>query len=171
MTKLTRIIFLMTVGVLLGLIQLGLFLQLSFMLSSSYGTYLMVTLAWLLGSAIGVTKLMHLPLKLLFVVMISGYLIINVLVTLLPAQTGLWPVYAVIISLMGLYPGAFFGQMGRYYPARILFFHENNGFILGMASGTLLFALYGHSIIWGIATTISILLLLIPERLIKPRDV
>ena len=42
------------VGLLLGLLQTGLFFQLSFTMSSSIVTFLMVTLCWLLGSAVGV---------------------------------------------------------------------------------------------------------------------
>ena len=45
------------VGLLLGLLQTGLLLQLSFTLSSGFGTYLLLTVCWLTGGALGVLGL------------------------------------------------------------------------------------------------------------------
>ena len=42
------------VGLLLGLLQTGLYFQLSFALSSSIRTFLLVTVCWLVGSVIGI---------------------------------------------------------------------------------------------------------------------
>ncbi len=152
------------VGILLGVMQIGLFFQLSLTLSSSFRTFLMVTLAWLIGSAIGATTLSNRPLKVLLFVMLVGYGAVNLLVLSSPYSTGFWFIYALIIVLIGLYPGAFFGHMGRYYPARILFFRENNGFIIGTVAGTILFALYGRVILWGLPVLLALLLLIIPQR-------
>jgi hypothetical protein len=155
------------VGVLLGLTQTGLFFQLSFTLSSSFGTFLMVTLAWLVGSAIGTATLSQKPLKILLLLMLTGYGAVNLFVTLLPFRTGWWWLYALIIVLIGLYPGAFFARMGRYYPARLLFFRENNGFITGIVTGTLLFMLYGRVVLWGLPVVLALLLLAIPKKLLE----
>jgi uncharacterized membrane protein YoaK (UPF0700 family) len=51
--------------------------------------------------------------------------------------------------LIGLYPGVFFARLSEYYRARQLFFRENNGFIIGLASGTLLFLVLGRAALWG----------------------
>jgi hypothetical protein len=163
MGKLIRFWYPVLVGMLLGLMQTGLFLQLSFTLSSSFGTFLMVTLSWLIGSAIGVYALSHKPLKLFLVVSLAGYGGINLLLVLLPFSTEWWPLYALIVVLMGLYPGVFFGRMGQYYSARVLFFRENNGFIVGLVAGTLLFMLYGRGVLWGLPLVMAILLFTIPE--------
>lgn len=167
MGKLIRFWYPVLVGMLLGLMQTGLFLQLSFTLSSSFGTFLMVTLAWLIGSAIGAYALSHKSPKLFLVVSLAGYGGVNLLLMLLPFRTGWWLLYALAVVLIGLYPGVFFGRMGRYYPARQLFFRENNGFIIGIVIGTLLFMLYGRNVLWGIPMVLATLLLVIPESVLQ----
>jgi hypothetical protein len=151
------------VGMLLGFMQTGLFLQLSFTLSSSFRTYLMVTLSWLIGSAIGVYAFSHRPLKLFLVVSLVGYGGINLLLVVFPFRTEWWPLYALVVVLIGLYPGVFFGRVGRHYPARILFFRENNGFIAGLVTGTLLFMLVGRVVLWGLPLGMAIVLFTIPQ--------
>src|SRR6185436_6702564 len=52
--KILRWVYPSLVGILLGLLQTGLFFQLTFTLSSSFRTFLMITVCWLLGSAVGI---------------------------------------------------------------------------------------------------------------------
>jgi ABC-type xylose transport system permease subunit len=54
MNRLFYVVYPSLLGMLFGLIQTGLFFQLSFTLSSSFRTFLMVTICWLIGSAIGI---------------------------------------------------------------------------------------------------------------------
>lgn len=138
------------VGLLLGWLQTGLFFQFSFTLSSGFGTYLLITLSWLIGSAVGSTiaSRWSVPLFGFLLVMVAAYAMCSLLVALLPFQTDLWPLYAGIITLIGLYPGVFFARMSAYYPARVLFFRENNGFIFGLITCTLLFLVLGRSVLW-----------------------
>lgn len=138
------------VGLFLGLVQTGLFIQLSFTLSSSIGTYLMVTLCWLAGSATaalwlewrvpGLTRWLMLSL--------AAYGAVVALLALAPFQTTWWPLYAAFVTVIGVFPGLFFARMAPFYRARTLFFLENNGFILGLASGTLLFMAVGRAALW-----------------------
>jgi len=65
-----------------------------------------------------------------------------------PFDTQLWPVYAVLIMLIGLYPGVFFVRLSEYYRTSQLFLRENNGFIVGLISGTLLFLVLGRAALW-----------------------
>ncbi len=153
------------VGILLGILQTGLFFQLSFTLSSSFGTFLMITLCWLLGSAIGVSFATRLPLYTgVFVIFSLGcYFACALLVGAMPFNTQLWPVYAIFITFVGLYPGVFFARMGNVYSARILFFRENNGFILGLIGGTLLFLLFGRMVLWLMPLILGVVVFAIPE--------
>lgn len=156
------------VGLMLGLFQTGLFLQLAFTLSSSFRTYLMVTICWLIGSALGVQlarnrmlgRLHSGALLLLALVAYSGC---GVLLHMAPFNTQLWPVYALLIVFTGLYPGAFFVRMGKVYTARNLFFRENNGFIAGMVAGLLLFMLSGRGVLWAAPFITAVVVLLLPE--------
>src|ERR1700712_2859655 len=99
-----RAIYPALVGLLLGTLQTGLYFQLSFTLSSGFGTYLMVTLCWLVGSMIGVLWLARLRLSTLAVLLLAGcaYALCCLLLLLLPFNTALVPLYAVLILLVGV---------------------------------------------------------------------
>jgi hypothetical protein len=164
-SRLLRTVYPLIVGILLGVLQTGLFFQLSFTLSSSFGTFLMITLAWLVGSAIGllVSSRISFDSGIFVVLSLVAYFICGVLVRAAPFNTHLWPLYAVLIMLTGLYPGVFFARMGQIYTARQLFFTENNGFILGLVSGTLLFLLLGRIVLWVLPFILTAVVLAIRE--------
>jgi hypothetical protein len=149
--KLLHWVYPSLVGILLGLLQTGLFFQLTFTLSSSFRTFLMITVCWLLGSAVGIriAKPVRLHLNGFALLSLLAYFTCFVLLGATPFNTQLWPVYAVFIMLTGLYPGVFFVRLSKYYTARQLFFRENNGFIVGLVSGTLLFLMLGRVTLWG----------------------
>jgi hypothetical protein len=148
--KIVRAIYPSLVGLLLGLLQTGLFFQLSFTLSSSFRTFLMITLCWLLGSVIGLrlAKQVTWSLNWVLVMALVAYFACVIVLGVAPFQTQIWPIYAGLIVIIGLYPGLFFVRLSRYYTAGTLFFRENNGFILGLISGTLLFLILGRSALW-----------------------
>jgi hypothetical protein len=150
MAKGCYLLYPLLVGVLLGLIQTGLFFQLTFTLSSGFATYLLVTLCWLVGSALGVLVIARgrIPVGAWLAVALAAYGLCAVLLGLAPFETGLSPIYAALVGLAGVYPGVFFARMSAVYRARTLFLWENNGFILGLALGTLLFLLIGRAALW-----------------------
>src|SRR5581483_7110151 len=111
-------------GVMLGLLQTGLFFQLTSTFSSAIGTYLMVTLCWLIGSAVGVVyggRLSLRPVILLPLALLS-YGLCGLVMFSSPFETELWPLYAGLVIIIGLYPGLFFASMVPVYKARSLFF-------------------------------------------------
>lgn len=145
-----RAIYPALVGLLLGTLQTGLYFQLSFTLSSGFGTYLMVTLCWLMGSMIGALWVarQRISTKVVLLLAASAYGLCSLLLLVRPFNTALVPVYAVLIVLVGVYPGVFFGRTSAHYRADVLFFRENNGFIVGLALGTLLFMGFGRPALW-----------------------
>lgn len=145
-----RAIYPSLVGLMLGVLQTGLYFQLAFTLSSGFGTYLMVTLCWLVGSTAGVLYAARLPIKtgLFLVVALVGYGVCSALLLAAPFNTTLVPLYAVLVLVAGVYPGVFFARAASVYKAGVLFFRENNGFIVGLALGTLLFMLLGRTALW-----------------------
>jgi len=139
------------VGVLLGLLQTGLFLQLSSTLSSGFNTFLLVTLSWLLGSAFGVyyaARIFPFQTSAFLALTLVAYAGCGILLLIAPFNARLWPVYAALILLSGVYPGVFFARMSAAYRARVLFFRENNGFIAGLIAATILFMLVGRVALW-----------------------
>jgi hypothetical protein len=151
MQRSTRFLYFFGVGLLLGLLQTGLLLQLSFTLSAGFGTYLLVTLCWLGGSAIGVLRAQHLRLSLNHHLLIAlvCYLACSVALILMPFETRITPLYGVLTLAVGVYPGVFFARQSRAARASLLFFHENNGFIAGLIVGTVGYALWGRLFAWG----------------------
>jgi hypothetical protein len=138
------------VGLLLGLLQTGLFFQLTFTLSSTFGTFLLVTVCWLLGSAVGVYLLAKLPLPtwVFLALALLAYGACALLLAAAPFNTTLWPLYALLVIFSGFYPGVFFARMAKFYPARTLFLWENNGFVIGLVLGTLAFLVAGRVVLW-----------------------
>jgi hypothetical protein len=150
------------VGLLLGLLQTGLYFQLSFTLSSSFATFLMITVCWLLGSVIGVlfAQKLRLGLNSFLALGLLTYFACALVLELAPFNTGLWIFYAALIVVTGIYPGVFFVRLGEYYSAGELFFKENNGFIAGLVSGTVLFMIVGRGVLWLLPALIATLLIL-----------
>ncbi len=153
-------------GLLLGLLQTGLYFQLSFTLSSSYATFLMITVCWLVGSVVGIVLAQRIRQGL------NGFLLLGLLtyfacallLQAAPFNTQLWIVYAALIVGTGIYPGVFFVRLGEYYSAGELFFKENNGFIVGLVSGTLLFMIVGRSVLWLLPVLVAALLSVCTRR-------
>ena len=103
--RILRWVYPSLVGLLLGSLQTGLYFQLSFTLSSSFTTFLMVTLCWLIGSVIGVRFLqrMRLALNGFLLLALLAYFACAVLLNAAPFNTQLWPLYAVLIIVTGFY--------------------------------------------------------------------
>jgi hypothetical protein len=146
----TRAIYPSLIGSMLGMLQTGLYFQLAFTLSSGFGTYLLVTLCWLAGSAVGVLYVARLPVKtaLFLVLALAAYSVCSAMLLLAPFDTTLVPLYVVLVTIAGIYPGVFFARAASVYKAGVLFFRENNGFILGLVLGTFLFMLLGRAALW-----------------------
>jgi hypothetical protein len=146
-------------GVFLGILQTGLFFQLTFTFSSGFGTYLLITLCWLFGSVIGVTFIAstRVPTLLLLLSALAGYGICSLIPMLFAFDTSLWWLYAVIIVGVGVFPGVFFARAATQYRASYLFLWENNGFITGMVGGTLLFLVLGRPVLWVVPCLLAVL--------------
>jgi hypothetical protein len=152
---------------MLGLLQTGLYFQLTSTLSSGFGTYLMVTLCWLLGSALSVSfgAKFSMRTEVLLVFALLSYGCCGVLLSQMPFETQLWPFYAVLVVFIGTYPGLFFARMAAAYQARRLFLLENNGFIVGLVSGTILLMLGGQMTLWVTPVVVALAILVLREPL------
>jgi hypothetical protein len=110
----------------------------------------MITVCWLLGSVIGIriAKRVNASLIGFVLVTLAAYFGCVLLLRAAPFDTQLWPIYAALIVLSGIYPGVFFARLGEFYTARSLFLRENNGFIVGLVMGSLMFMVYGRASLW-----------------------
>lgn len=138
-------------GLLFGIVQTGYFFQLSFALSSTYGTFLLVTLAWLAGSLVGLrlSRARVLSLRVGPWLCVLPYGATLALLGVLPFHSEIWPIYSALILISGIFSGLFFARMGAViHPVRRLFFAENNGFLLGIVGCTLAYLVWGRPILW-----------------------
>ncbi|MCL4266060.1 MAG: hypothetical protein KJ069_22815 [Anaerolineae bacterium] len=154
-------------GLLFGLLQTGLFFQLSFGLSSGFITFLMISLCWLAGSAVGLYLAGKCRISLAWFVGLGllAYFGCVVFLQLVPFQTQFRPLYALLVIIMGVAPGFFFARTAVHYSARDLFFRENNGFIIGLVGGTLLFLLTGRVALWLAPLLVSAVVVMQTRRL------
>jgi hypothetical protein len=148
------------VGLLFGVIQTAYFFQLNFALASTFTTFLMVTLAWLLGSVLGlrISGLAVLTLSSGPWICLIPYVVTQIALNALPFRTELWPVYGLLVLVSGIFSGLFFARLGALVqPVRWLFFWENNGYLLGIMACTLAFLLWGRLVLWLLPTTLCLL--------------
>jgi hypothetical protein len=86
------------------------------------------------------------------------YLSTQVLLNMLPFRSDLWPLYAALVFVSGIYSGLFFARLGAVIrPVRWLFFVENNGFLLGIAACSVLYLLLGRLSLWIIPVILAVL--------------
>lgn len=158
-------------GLLFGVVQTGYFFQLTFALSSTYGTFLLVTLAWLAGSLAGLrlNRVQVLSLRVGPWLCVLPYGATLLLLGALPFHSEVWPIYSLLIVISGIFSGLFFARMGTVIqPVRWLFFAENNGFILGIAGCTLAFLAWGRLTLWIIPAMLAALCWLRTPPLPRP---
>jgi len=158
------------VGLLLGVVQVGYFLQLSLNMSSSFSTYLLVTLCWLIGSGLGAVWLHRLPVPTngYLVLLLVAYGVCAALVTAAPFDAQMRLIYGALVIISGVYPGVFFARLGKTHHAQSLFFMENNGFIAGLVIATLAFLVIGRVALWGLPVVLCAVLFLIAPLPIHP---
>ncbi len=148
------------VGLLFGVVQTGYFFQLDFALASTYGTFLLVTLAWLAGSVLGL-RASRAPFLTLYTgpwICLAPYVVTQLLLSALPFQSGLWPLYGALVLASGIFSGLLFARLSEAIrPVRWLFFAENNGFLLGIAACTLAYLALGRLVLWIVPVALALL--------------
>lgn len=122
------------VGFWLASTQVAWFLALQTLATSAALTFALVTAAWLAGSLLGVWLPRAFALPAMAATAAAPYLSLGLL-KLYPYDLIWLPAHALLVASAGLYAGLFFSEQ-RGSPAG-LFLWENNGFVLGLAVGTL----------------------------------
>lgn len=122
----------LSAGLMLAVYQVGYFITLEFHLSSTYIAYFAVLGVWLLGSLIGLWLPRSTGRWPLIGAGMAAYYANAVLFAVVSYNLLVLPLSLLCVLTTGLYGGYFFRQARRDFPsARVLFFHENNGFLVG----------------------------------------
>ena len=140
-------------GFLFAVIQSGLLFQLQLRLTAAYPSFLTVTLAWLIGSVVG----LHLGrrsqgahgFRIWMTASLLSYYLVMILVRMAPYRIEMLPILGLLIVGGGIQAGHFFGANRALLDSSAsLFFWENNGFVLGWIVGYAGFVGFGNAFHW-----------------------
>jgi len=131
-------------GLHFALLQLCYLLLLMFNVSSTYLTYALITTAWMAGAIAGLA-FRSLDVRLVLLAGVLAYYGALAAVHYDPLAYATLAAAAVGVFLSGLWAGRFFVVMlPRMKRVDSLFFHENNGFVFGIAAAFVAFTLIGR---------------------------
>ncbi len=156
-------------GVHFGLLQSVLYFIILCNVTATFIGYFAMVLAWIGGVVFSLRDGFRLSYYQSLLLSLGAYYFLLVLTRFAPPYYGLIPLIAVLIALTALPAGAFFRTYAtRTTPYRI-FFHENNGFILGNLLGLLLFLKFGIRVMfWGPFFSLLLLLFSLARRRVLP---
>lgn len=131
-------------GLHLALLQFGYLFLLVINITSTYVTYMMIVLAWMAGTLVGLLW-RRLDGRAALGLGVIGYYAIYFLVVSDPLSPHTLPFAALGVAISGLWAGRFFVVMLPHYErADRLFFHENNGFLVGVIAVFVGFTMLGR---------------------------
>lgn len=134
-----------TAGLLFAACQVGYFVRMEFNLSSTYVSYYATIGLWLLGSLAGLALRRRELGTPLLLAGLAAYYLQGAVLARSPYDFGLLPLYGLCIFTTALYSGHFFRWARRSFgSAKSLFFHENNGFLLGYLLAVAQLLLHGQ---------------------------
>jgi hypothetical protein len=154
-------------GLHLALLQFGYLFMLIMNVSSTYVTYMMIVLSWMGGTLLGL-RWSRLDGRIALALGVAAYYGIYAVIAASPLAGFTLPLAAAGVVFSGLWAGRFFVVMRPYF-GRVdsLFFHENNGFMLGVMAVFIGFTTLGRPflLVGPLMTGIGLLvhLLLIPR--------
>ena len=158
MTRLHLILFAALTGLHLALLQFCYFFLLLINVTSTYITYMTVVLSWMTGTLLGLWLCLNAEVALILGVV--SYYAVYGLVLADPLSPWLLPIAAAGVMVTGFWAGRFFVVMQPWFGrSDRLFFHENNGFMVGIVAVFLGFTLLGQAFLLG-TPLVSVLLLL-----------
>jgi hypothetical protein len=118
-------------GFYLALLQFSYFMILQINISSTYLTYMTVVVSWMLGAMIGLWWHALKP-GLVLLAGIASYYGIYLLVIFDPLSDTTFLLAAAGVFVTGMWGGRFFLEwLTHFRRMDAIFFHENNGFLLG----------------------------------------
>jgi hypothetical protein len=144
-------------GVLLGALQWSVFFLLQSYLASTAVVYLLGTCAWMLGSVLGLAAPGEGKEPWWLAASVASYFLFRALASAHPYQLGWLPVLLVTIAGIGGYAGRFFQcRRGVFTSAKWLFFNENCGFLVGMASTVAALTLWGAQVLLSVPLALAV---------------
>lgn len=127
------VLFSFLCGLYFALLQFSYFFLMEAYLSSQYLSYFITLLFWLVGFLAGLNITRERWFAGLLLLGVGAYYATWALTRFIPFHPLLYPLAAICSIASGLLPGYFFPLMARRFPSvKLMLFHENNGFLLGI---------------------------------------
>ncbi len=134
-----------TAGLYFAVCQVGYFIQLEFYLSATVVSFYTMLGMWLLGGLAGLLIRKDSVTLALVVGGLCAYYVFGWALRQYPYDLRLLPLYLSLIFATALYSGYFFRHArSQFDRPKFLFFHENNGFLLGYVLAVLELLLQGQ---------------------------
>ncbi|MCE7871835.1 hypothetical protein DYH09_15855 [bacterium CPR1] len=136
------------VGFWLAGLQVSLFMALQVRCTAAFPSFLATTAGWLVGSLAGLWLPRRGAPLALSLACLAPYLLLGWLERA-SFRPDLLPFFTLLVALTGLYAGSFFrSQLPAFSSPGLLFFWENNGFLLGLGASSLAILLWGIRVAW-----------------------
>lgn len=134
-------------GLHFALVQFCFLLLLVFNISSTYLSYALVVTAWMTGAIVGLSLRTLDLVRGLIIGILAYYAALAVVLHDPLAWTARW-ITGAAVFLTGLWAGRFFvAMLPQLRRPDSLFFHENNGFLVGVATSFVAFTLLGRPVL------------------------
>ena len=147
-------------GLHLALLQFSYLLLLEINISSTYVTYMIIVVSWMVGAVIGL-RWKNLNADIGLFLGVASYYGLYMLVSYDPLSRSTLVLAALGVILTGLWAGRFFVVMLPLMKrADSLFLHENNGFLIGVIALFLGFSFLGRKfLLWAPLITAATLVI------------
>ncbi len=150
-------------GLHFGILQISLYFIIECFVTATYLGYFAVTIAWLTGVIINLKHNFFKTWKRSLTVSYLSLAVLSLITATTPPYHILLPVIFIFIVLVAAPAGHFFKSYSGSMAASALFFHENNGFVLGFVLSTAGFIQWGINYIY-IAPLLSFIATLLTTR-------
>jgi spermidine synthase len=135
-------------GIYFGVMQVAIYFAVQVLITASHVGYFVVLLSWLTGAIIGLKVSRIGSLAWSMALSLGAWYALLLLAPAAATANWLVPILAVLVVVSGLPAGRFFREFGRSVRGSSLFFHENNGFVLGYLLAVFGFMHAGQDLLW-----------------------
>jgi len=132
-------------GWFFAVLQFSFLMLLQINISSAYLSYMLITLSWMIGTVAGLW-IPRLKMDLGLGLGVISYYLVYALLSYNPFSPFTLPVVCVGVAIAGLWAGHFFiAMLEKTMSTDSIFFHENNGFVIGLVTFFTGFTLLGRT--------------------------
>lgn len=139
---------LVVLGFYFGIVQTAFYFSIEVFVTATFTGYFFLVLAWMCGVVFAMKTDLLENIYLSISSSIALFYIFLLFVIFIPFNGLMFPFLGLLIFISSFPAGKFVKLFGKSVSSDSLFFHENNGFVLGMVMAVLLFVKFGIHFIY-----------------------